>query len=180
LGEFEGSVAIARGIGKDGIHSGKEPKKEITETEGILSSIYSLKAFWMPMTSPEIPNPAVNEFAQSLAEVEQSLAQLKERYRQIQERQAERQALGDRKRQLEERLQAEDSPDIYCQLEEVERQLEEVGLMLESNLLSDRQQKQLLWEFVRGGLLGEVFWQIVRFGGAGVVLGWLLKTWSGQ
>jgi uncharacterized membrane protein YccC len=131
------------------------------------------------MTSPEPPNPTADEFAQSLAEVERSLTQLKERYQQIQQHQTEQQALSDREIQLRKQLQSEDNPDLYRQLEEVEQQLQEVGLMLESNLLSDRQQKQLLWEFVRRGLLGEVFWQLVRFGGAGVILGWLLKTWAG-
>lgn len=131
------------------------------------------------MTSPEPSNPTADEFAQSLAEVERSLAQLKERYQQIQQHQAEQQALSDREFKLREQLQTEDTPDLYRQLQEIEQQLQEVGLMLESNLLSDRQQKQLLWEFVRRGLLGEVFWQIVRFGGVGVILGWLLKTWAG-
>jgi chromosome segregation ATPase len=138
----------------------------------------SWKAFWMPMSSSETPNPA-DEFAQSLAEAERSLRQLQERYQQIQHAQAEHKALSDRQHQLREQLQKDDNPDLYRQLENVEQNLQEVGLMLESNLLSDRQQKELLWEFVRSGLLGEVFWQIVRFGGIGVALGWLLKTWAG-
>jgi hypothetical protein len=28
-------------------------------------------------------------------------------------------------------------------------------------------------------LLGEVFWQIVRFGGIGVLLGWILRSCTG-
>ncbi|MFY7931092.1 MAG: DUF2203 domain-containing protein, partial [Microcystis aeruginosa] len=31
----------------------------------------------------------------------------------------------------------------------------------------------------RRGLLGEVFWQIVRFGGIGVLLGWILRSCTG-
>jgi hypothetical protein len=51
-------------------------------------------------------------------------------------------------------------------IQTLQRELEELDLALESRLFADSGLK-------------EVFWQAVRFGSLGVVLGWLLKLWAG-
>lgn len=58
------------------------------------------------------------------------------------------------------------SLELKQELEALEAELAQVELTLESELFS--------WDGLR-----EVFWQAVRFGGLGIVVGWLLKTWAG-
>lgn len=62
---------------------------------------------------------------------------------------------------------------------QIREQIQELEVILESNLLKEGELKRLFWEGIRRGLLGEVFWQIVRFGGIGVLLGWILRSCSG-
>jgi len=64
-------------------------------------------------------------------------------------------------------------------LVQIREQIQELEVILESNLLKEGELKRLFWEGIRRGLLGEVFWQIVRFGGIGVLLGWILRSCSG-
>jgi len=59
------------------------------------------------------------------------------------------------------------SPELKQELEALEQELSQVELTLESELFS--------WDGLR-----EIFWQAVRFGGLGIVLGWFLKTWAGS
>lgn len=120
--------------------------------------------------SNQSPNPD-EEFETALMEVERSLLKLKQRYKEIQ--QAQKQKLN-----LEERLNTV-SPQDTTELEKINEELQQLTITLESNLLTEEDVKTLLWEGIRQGLLGEVFWQIIRFGGLGIILGWLLKTWVG-
>ncbi|MEM8777351.1 MAG: hypothetical protein AAGF26_00475 [Cyanobacteria bacterium P01_G01_bin.49] len=124
--------------------------------------------------SPAEPNQPQNqdeEFETALMEVEKSLIALKQRYREIQQAQK-------RKLELTERANAS-SPELSSEVRSIKDELQQLEVTLESNLLSDGDVKILFWEGVRQGLLGEVVWQILRFGGLGVLLGWLLKTWTG-
>jgi tRNA U34 5-carboxymethylaminomethyl modifying GTPase MnmE/TrmE len=117
---------------------------------------------------PEFADP---EFEQILAEVESSLAALKERYTNIQE-------ARQHQAQLQQRLEEiQDNPQFEQELQQIQRQLQELEIALESALLSDRQMRKLFGEALKNSLLGEIFWQIVRFGGLGVIIGWLLKSW---
>ncbi len=120
--------------------------------------------------SNESPNPD-EEFETALMEVERSLFKLKERYKEVQ--QAQKQKLD-----LEERLDTV-SPQDTLEVQRIKEELQQLTITLESNLLTEQEVKTLLWEGIRQGLLGEVFWQVIRFGGLGIVLGWLLKTWAG-
>jgi hypothetical protein len=55
---------------------------------------------------------------------------------------------------------------LQTELKQIKEQLETIELNLESQLFS--------W-----GSLKEPFWQAVRFGGLGVVIGWILKSCAG-
>lgn len=131
------------------------------------------------MPSSDSPNLPNDDFEQSLRQVEDSLVRLKERYHQIQSDQSEQQSLLDQQQVLRDRYAVEPSVDLKQQLTAIADQLQELEIALESSLLSDRQSKQLMGELLRNGILGELFWQIVRFGGIGIILGWLLKSWAG-
>jgi hypothetical protein len=69
------------------------------------------------------------------------------------------------------------------ELGEINQKIQELSIDLESKLLTDadlqRILRQLYWEALKEGVLREWFWQIVRFGGLGVILGWILKSWAG-
>lgn len=125
----------------------------------------------MSQAEPNQPLNQDEEFETALMEVERSLINLKQRYKEIQ--QAQKQKL-----ELTERLEAS-SPELKGEVANIQEELQQLQVTLESNLLTDGDVKSLFWEGVRQGLLGDVFWQIVRFGGLGVLVGWLLKTWAG-
>lgn len=120
-----------------------------------------------------------SDFALSLAALTQALQTLQTRYDEVQSYRAKHQQLDEHRADLEARWQAEQRPELMQELEQIKTQLAELSLQLESELLTDTQLQRLLWDGLRQGLLGDVFWQIVRFGGLGVVLGWLLKSWQG-
>lgn len=94
------------------------------------------------------------QWEQSLAEVERSLTEIKQRYAQIKRDHASHTELQQRQQQLQTELQ------------QVKTELETLELNLESRLFS--------WSSLR-----EPFWQAVRFGGLGVVVGWILNACAG-
>ncbi|MEG4804416.1 DUF2203 domain-containing protein [Microcoleus sp. ARI1-B5] len=107
-----------------------------------------------------------NEFVQALEAVERSLAAVKERYTQIQvdrQRQAE---LGHRREDVRQSLRQNPLPQLKKELREIEQELETIELNLESSLFS--------W-----GSIKQPFWQAVRFGGLGILIGWMLKSYAG-
>ncbi|HEY9808672.1 MAG TPA: hypothetical protein V6D13_04970 [Halomicronema sp.] len=115
------------------------------------------------------PNPNNSEdpnFEQQLAEVEQSLLQLKERYTQIQQDRERQSELLHQQEQLKKQSRLQRDHTFKTQLKQIQEQLESIELNLESSLFS--------W-----GSLKEPFWQAVRFTGAGIVVGWILKSLVG-
>lgn len=89
------------------------------------------------------------DFERSLIEVEQSLQDLKDRYDQVSRDQQQQS-------ELQQRLQ-----QLQTELQHIQQQIETLEVNLESRLIS--------WIRVQ-----EPFWQMVRFGGLGLVLGWVL------
>jgi seryl-tRNA synthetase len=105
--------------------------------------------------------PEALTFEQELEEVEQSLHALKDRYTQVQQDQQLETQFQERQKQIKHQLQRSSSPELKNELKNIQNRLDELEVNLESRLFS--------W-----GSLKEPFWQIVRFGGLGVVLGWFL------
>jgi len=103
--------------------------------------------------------PLSSEIERSLAKVERSLVALKQRYTQVQidlQRQAN---LHQRQKELGKTKNAE----FQVELKRIQAELDEIEVNLESQLFS--------W-----GSLKEPFWQAVRFGGLGMLIGWMLKS----
>lgn len=119
----------------------------------------------LPQSSPDPASnhdndvPLSETFEQELAAVERSLHDLKERYMQVQQDEQTQAQLQQRKEQIKRQRQRSSSPDLKAELTHLQAQLDELEIKLESHLFS--------W-----GSLREPFWQIVRFGGLGVVIGW--------
>jgi hypothetical protein len=92
------------------------------------------------------------QFEEALAETERSLLELKQRYAQYVEQQ--------------DKLPASEVKSLRGVLGEIQQKLEALNFYL----------KFLLFNW---GEVKEPFWQVLRFGGLGVVIGWLLKLWAG-
>jgi predicted RNase H-like nuclease (RuvC/YqgF family) len=110
--------------------------------------------------------PPANEtteetFEQEVEAVERSLQALKDRYQQIQQDEQRRVELGHRREEIRQELRQSPLPQLKAELQRLEEQLEVLETNLESRLLS--------WSSLK-----RPFWQIVRFGGLGMVLGWFL------
>ena len=102
------------------------------------------------------------EIEQTLIEVEQSLNELESRYHQIKQDLDKKTDLIQQQKLLEQKKV--DNPEkepIKTQLHHIQQELEKLELNLESVLLPS------------------LFWQVVRFVGIGIVIGWSLKAIAG-
>ena len=94
-----------------------------------------------------------------LTEVGQSLEELRTRYLQVNQ---DWQRYSELVKYKEELVQTKannfEKEPIKTELRDIEQQISELEIKLESVLLPD------------------LFWQAIRFGGLGIVIGWLLKT----
>ena len=129
--------------------------------------------------SSEIPTIREIEFEQTLSTIERSLLALKERYGAVQTAEIDQENLTKHRQEIEAQWQENQLPELEQELQQIDEQLQELSITLESHLLSEPALQELFWKGLRQGILGEAFWQIVRFGGVGLVLGWLLKSWAG-
>ncbi len=104
---------------------------------------------------------AERTFEQELTDIERSLLELKERYSQVQRDEQLQAQLQERQAQVKQALQQTRLTTLKVELKQIQEKLDELEVNLESRLFS--------W-----GSLREPFWQVIRFGGVGVVIGWLL------
>ncbi|WP_066426285.1 hypothetical protein [Anabaena sp. 4-3] len=104
------------------------------------------------------------DFAQELEEVERSLWALKQRYDQVRRDRTEKAQWQQRRDELQQNKHQ--TPEIKAELKHIQQQIEVLELNLESQLFSWRSLKK-------------PFWQAVRFGGLGVIIGWILKSCAG-
>ena len=107
-----------------------------------------------------------SEFVQALETVERSLATVKERYTQVQVDRLRQAELGNRREDIRASVRQNPTAQLKQELREIEQELETIELNLESSLFS--------WVSIK-----QPFWQAVRFGGLGILLGWILKSYAG-
>lgn len=122
---------------------------------------------------PNAPVEGWDELVAQLQSTEQSLQELRLRFEQVEESYQHQQYLQQQQQRAEQDLkqakaeqQAVQQQELKQEIKRVQQQLDEVELALESRLFS--------WSSLR-----EPFWQAVRFGGIGVLLGWILKSCAG-
>jgi len=102
-----------------------------------------------------------------LVEVAENLQSLRDRYEQIKRDRIRQKELQHRREQIRnDKGQNGNSSNFKAELKQIQEQLEIIELNLESSLFSWRSLK-------------EPFWQAVRFGGLGIIIGWLLKYYAG-
>ncbi len=122
----------------------------------------------MTQDTDKLDNSSQEEDLESaLAKVEGFLLSLKQRIAQVELSQGRRQELKQRQQELKQQQRDNKRKEpIKTELRHIQQELEAIELNLESRLVS--------WSSFK-----EPFWQIVRFGGLGVVIGWLLKSCAG-
>ncbi|WP_247216114.1 DUF2203 domain-containing protein [Synechococcus sp. C9] len=108
--------------------------------------------------------PSAADWEQALAQLENDLMALKARYHQVQTAQKARSELQPRHTQVREHLRRYKNREAQAELQQLQRQLAELEVTLESQLLT--------WSSFK-----QPFWQAVRFGGLGFVLGVALHHW---
>jgi exonuclease VII small subunit len=110
------------------------------------------------------------ELETQLQQAEQLLQEVRQRLLQIETGESDRATLQQQQieigAEIKQNQTADQKIELKKQLAQITDQLEMVEAQLESRLLS--------WDSFR-----EPFWQIVRFGGLGVLLGVLLKSCAG-
>lgn len=125
-----------------------------------------------PEPSPSDPHNTTSnnteelDFEQALLATENYLQALKERYQQIQQDRSRQAELQQQQQQIKKELRQNRSRQLQAELRRIQEELETIELNLESSLFT--------W-----GSLKEPFWQAVRFGGLGIVVGWILKSCTG-
>ena len=105
-----------------------------------------------------------SDFARELEEVETSLRFLKGRYTQVQKDELQKAQWQQELKNLKHN--SKQTPEIKAELTRIQKQLETLEINLESRLFS--------WNTLK-----RPFWQAIRFGGLGVIIGWLLRSWVG-
>ena len=106
------------------------------------------------------------ELARALAEIERNLAAVKERYSQVQYYQKRKVELQHRLEEVRPEVRRQKTHKLREELQQIQTELETIELNLESSLFG--------WTSIK-----EPFWQALRFGGLGIVIGWLLKSCTG-
>jgi O6-methylguanine-DNA--protein-cysteine methyltransferase len=111
------------------------------------------------------------EIEQTLDELEESLFSLREAYIQSRQDEQQQRELRQQKRELRKKGKQEGSKDskkdpIKLELRSIEQQMADLD-----NKIASR--------FVDISIFQDRFWQIVRFTGLGIVIGWFLKTVAG-
>ncbi|WP_009630359.1 hypothetical protein [Synechocystis sp. PCC 7509] len=113
-----------------------------------------------PESSTDVTNADIEG---NIAEVEQALVALKQRYAQIESDRQRKVELKNRIEEIRPQLANNKLPALSAELKEIKTQLETIEVNLESQLFSV-------------DVFKEPFWQAVRFGGLGIVVGWILKS----
>jgi ribosome-associated translation inhibitor RaiA len=109
------------------------------------------------------PDP---DFDQALDELGRSLQKLQDRYAQVKADQQRQETLHQRIEQAQRDYASTQDLSLKLEIKRLKDQLVELEVALESQLFS--------WSSLK-----EPFWMAVRFGGLGIVLGWLLKSLAG-
>lgn len=106
------------------------------------------------------------EIERDLEETERLLFALKERYARVKEDKQRKLQLQEWQRELEGQTNNPTGEPIKTELRRIQEELAKIEMNLESSLLT--------WSSFK-----EPFWQAVRFGGIGMVIGWILKSRAG-
>ncbi|PSF35268.1 DUF2203 domain-containing protein [Aphanothece hegewaldii CCALA 016] len=118
------------------------------------------------------------EFEQAILDLDKSLMTLKQRYSQVKQDLQQQVQLKEQLETVVQEWRTHQQPELEKEIIDLRDQIQELSVALESALLSSQDFQRLFWKGLKQGLLNEVFWQVIRFGGLGIVIGWLLKSYT--
>jgi hypothetical protein len=124
------------------------------------------------MSAP--PLTPADVFLSDVAELETKLADLKHRYQQVQTDDAAWTELQARQQVVQSRGQSLASQQELQEIAGLEQVLENQLLTILEQVLENHQ-ALAGWS----NLFHDLFWNTVRFGGLGLLIGWSLKNWLG-
>ncbi|MEO0408476.1 MAG: hypothetical protein AAF289_14105 [Cyanobacteria bacterium P01_A01_bin.135] len=118
-----------------------------------------------PASEPPASGPSTTapEFEAQLRQVETALQAVRDRYAEVTAAQSDQQALRVQQSRVQQALRQHRTAALQQELKQIKARLSELELTLESQLFS--------WRTV-----SEPFWMAVRFGGVGLLLGWVLRS----
>jgi hypothetical protein len=116
------------------------------------------------MTQNTHPVDETVEFDLQIAELDRTLSALKHRHADTQLAAQEQVVLTRQHNELKHK--GSSHPEVKQELELIRSRLTELDITLESRLINEW---RLMWE---------PFWQAVRFGGLGIIIGWVLASWG--
>ncbi len=116
--------------------------------------------------SSEIPETESSEVEQSIRVLEEALQALKNRYADVLSAQARRSELRTQYNRTQSELSRHRTTQLKSELQALQQKIDEAEVTLESQLFS--------WSSLK-----EPFWMAVRFGGVGILVGWLLRSAAG-
>jgi len=123
----------------------------------------------MSKTKPQTANQW-DDIATQIQQLEQDLQEIKQRLELVRQAQIDRTVFEIQQDKLKADLgktqNSQDQADLKAQIAQIQTQIEIAEVEIESRLVS--------WQSFR-----EPFWQIVRFGGLGILLGVLIKSCAG-
>ena len=123
----------------------------------------------MSKTKPQTANQW-DDIATQIQQLEQDLQEIKQRLELVRQSQIDRTVFEIQQDKLKADLgktqNSQDQADLKAQIAQIQTQIEIAEVEIESRLVS--------WQSFR-----EPFWQIVRFGGLGILLGVLIKSCAG-
>ncbi|MCZ2201880.1 hypothetical protein [Cylindrospermopsis raciborskii] len=102
------------------------------------------------------------EIEQQLEQLENELMLLKQRYTQIQTDQQQKAQWQQKAKDIQQNKNL--TREMRFELRRIEKEIELIEINLESKLISWRS-------------LSKPFWQVIRFVGLGILIGWWLKSW---
>ena len=109
-------------------------------------------------------NPSDNQdFETALDDAQSSLDKLRQRYAQINIAQEKRSELRAQYNRTQSELSRHRTKQLQEELKSIKQKLDDLEIMLESQLFS--------WSSLK-----EPFWMAVRFGGLGILMGWALRA----
>lgn len=106
------------------------------------------------------------EITQSLNDLEESLQTLKRRYADVLSAKTQRSELRAQYNRTQSELSRHRTAQLKSEMKDLQQKLNDVEVTLESQLFS--------WSSLK-----EPFWMAVRFGGLGILIGWLLRSLAG-
>ena len=124
----------------------------------IVSKIPPIPAAMNSVTTAEHQEELQSDpYLKSIAQLEAELAALRDRHQQVSAADLARAKLQERQKLVKARGK---SPETKQELQEIAEKLGDLETVLESQLMTM-----------------EPFWTAVRFGGLGILIGWMLKAW---